>query len=176
MRRYTAAILVALALTLAGCKHREPAPAKTVTSSFVVNPQGGTANFPAIGGYTATFAYGPNNAYGATATVTSSIGNLPKKLPGGPPTATPIVAYTIMLDRSTTFTVWHHFVTTFTLPYKQVTTGQVFRDYVYDLTQKSKLGFDDGTIVDSQTVTFDSPSGSVTYLAGHRYLMVVTRL
>lgn len=175
MSKLAAGVLAALVL-LAGCKHpaKVPAPAKTVAAYASIDSAGGSLVFPVLGGYTAAFVYGPNNAYGARAALTASMG-LPAHLPGGPPSATPIVAYTIELDRSTTFAAWHHFISTFSLPVKEVTTGHVFRDYAYDLTQKSSLGYDAGTIVDSQTVTFEGPAAPVTFLAGHKYLLVVTR-
>jgi hypothetical protein len=163
------------AIFIAGCATSTALPAATVTTSVSTTLQatGGTLTYPAGGGYTATFAYGSNNAASGVVATVTTIANAPASLiPMDPPRGTMLIAYELLLNQNVTFTVWNGFISSVVLPQSIQPSGHAFSDYGYDLALDVASGSDLGTVSGS-IVTFPAGRFAVTLLANHTYLMVL---
>lgn len=171
-------LLVAVLCASAGCS-AAAAPwvrageSLTVTARATLQPAAATLVYPAGGGYTATFAYGANDApSGTTAAVTTIVNPPPNLAPMDAPPGTALVAYELTLDNNVKFNVWNGFISSIVLPQSIRTSGRWFSDYGYDLTLGVAGGSDPGT-VNGSTISFPAGRFPVTLEAGHTYLMIV---
>ena len=169
-------MLAVCATAIASCAPGASPPSDTsvtVSASATLEPAGGTLTYPAGGGYTASFAYGANNAPAGTIANVTAITNPPASIvPMDPPSGTMLVAYELTLNQAVTFTVWNGFISSVTLPQSIQPSGHTFSDYGYDLTLGVASGSDPGT-VNGSVVSFPAGRPPVTLLANHTYLMVL---
>ena len=168
---------VQVALILAGCAPSAIPPVSSASESFTttvtLKSVATHLAYPSAGGFTATFAYGNNNApAGTTATVVTIVNPQPTLAPMDAPPGTALVAYELTLNHDTTFSVWNGFVSSAVVPQAVSLSGHAVSAYGYDLTIGVASGSDPATIAGSN-LSFPAGRPAVTLKANHTYLMIL---
>ncbi len=191
--------IVAIAFVAAGCHRKEsvlppvptpsPSPSASASPSPSPTPVGTIAPTSAqtsttldnaggslllsSGGLSGTLTYPGSNATGAVGAAFTMNTQIPS-LPSPQPTGTPIVAFTLQLSATATFT-GPLAVSPVTLPSSFSPNGASFFETLYDTTAGVQLGTAAQGTVSGQTLTFTAPAaGSFAATAGDVYAFVVS--
>jgi hypothetical protein len=169
----SALLCVAVTACGGGTPSAPQSPPAPLSQTVAINQNGGTATFPAVAGYSATFVYSSNNAPpGTNATITTFAAPSASLIPTQPPSGTLLAAFEFSLNNSVTFSQWNRMPTAITIPASAASTMHSYSAYGYDLTTGVAEGYNPGTL-SANTITFTPGLGPVTLLGGHTYLMVL---